>query len=255
MRRSRIPFYSFPQLLTCVSLVFFLDSRVFAKFYFVFPWNIVMTRKKIQIKRIDDTAARQVTFSKRRRGLFKKAHELSVLCDAEVAVVVFSATGKLFEHSSTSTEQVIARRNQQSEKGFHRLATTNPSLQHQLESIRYDLLGKELAEKTHQLRQLRGEELQGLDYEELIHLEKLVQGGLSRVAETKDKRFFKEINSLKMKEAELVEENQRLKQQPENVPLRVQAHAGSSENQRQDHNNSFDISLRLGLPFPNSAFG
>ncbi|GMJ12899.1 SHORT VEGETATIVE PHASE, Flowering Arabidopsis QTL1, AGAMOUS-like 22 [Hibiscus trionum] len=226
-----------------------------------------MTRKKIQIKRIEDTAARQVSFSKRRRGLFKKAHELSVLCDAEVAAVVFSATGKLFEHSSTSTEQVIERRNRQSEKGFDRLASTTPSLEHQLERSRYALLGKELAEKTHQLRQLRGEELRELDYEELIHLEKLVQGGLSRVVETKDERFFKEISSLKMKEAELMEENQQLKQQPENVPGRVRvqaavtyhrkpsesiAHAGSSENQCQD-NNSFDISLRLGLPFPNSA--
>ncbi|WRX14674.1 Transcription factor [Theobroma cacao] len=60
-----------------------------------------MTRQKIQIKKIDNTAARQVTFSKRRRGLFKKAHELSTLCDAEIALVVFSATGKLFEYSST----------------------------------------------------------------------------------------------------------------------------------------------------------
>ncbi|XWS48381.1 hypothetical protein CRYUN_Cryun13aG0071600 [Craigia yunnanensis] len=46
--------------------------------------------------------ARQVTFSKRRRCLFKKAHELSTFCDAEIALVVFSATGKLFEYSSTS---------------------------------------------------------------------------------------------------------------------------------------------------------
>ncbi|XVE66607.1 hypothetical protein DITRI_Ditri08aG0092100 [Diplodiscus trichospermus] len=60
-----------------------------------------MTRQKIQIKKIENTAARQVTFSKRRRGLFKKAHELSTLCDAEIALLVFSATGKLFEYSST----------------------------------------------------------------------------------------------------------------------------------------------------------
>ncbi|MBA0556946.1 hypothetical protein Golob_027007, partial [Gossypium lobatum] len=59
-----------------------------------------MTRKRIQIKKIDNVAARQVTFSKRRRGLFKKAHELSVLCDAEVALIVFSATGKLFDYFS-----------------------------------------------------------------------------------------------------------------------------------------------------------
>ena len=63
--------------------------------------ELKITRKKIQIKKIDSTAARQVTFSKRRRGLFKKAYELSTLCDAEIALMVFSATGKLFEYSSS----------------------------------------------------------------------------------------------------------------------------------------------------------
>ena len=62
-----------------------------------------MTRKKIEIKKIDNATARQVTFSKRRRGLFKKAEELSTLCDAEVAVMVFSNTGKLFHHSNSTS--------------------------------------------------------------------------------------------------------------------------------------------------------
>ena len=60
-----------------------------------------MAREKIQIKKIDNATARQVTFSKRRRGLFKKADELSILCDADVAVIIFSATGKFFEYSSS----------------------------------------------------------------------------------------------------------------------------------------------------------
>ena len=60
-----------------------------------------MTRKKIPIKKIDNINARQVTFSKRRKGLFKKAQELSTLCDAEIALIVFSATGKLFEYASS----------------------------------------------------------------------------------------------------------------------------------------------------------
>ncbi|KAJ0011390.1 hypothetical protein Pint_33422 [Pistacia integerrima] len=60
-----------------------------------------MTRQKIEIKKIANPSARQVTFSKRRRGLFKKAQELSTLCDAEIAVMVFSTTGKLFEYSSS----------------------------------------------------------------------------------------------------------------------------------------------------------
>uniref|UniRef100_A0A7N2MWM0 MADS-box domain-containing protein n=1 Tax=Quercus lobata TaxID=97700 RepID=A0A7N2MWM0_QUELO len=70
-----------------------------------------MTRRKIQIKKIDNTTARLVTFSKRRRGLFKKAFELSTLCDAEIGLMVFSATGKLFEYASSSMQQVIERHN------------------------------------------------------------------------------------------------------------------------------------------------
>lgn len=61
----------------------------------------IMTRKKIQIKKIDNISSRQVTFSKRRKGLFKKAQELSTLCDADIALMVFSATSKLFEYASS----------------------------------------------------------------------------------------------------------------------------------------------------------
>jgi hypothetical protein len=60
-----------------------------------------MSRERREIKRIESAAARQVTFSKRRRGLFKKAEELSVLCDADVALIVFSSTGKLSQFASS----------------------------------------------------------------------------------------------------------------------------------------------------------
>ncbi|XP_040863162.1 agamous-like MADS-box protein AGL18 isoform X2 [Glycine max] len=60
-----------------------------------------MGRGKIEIKKIENLNSRQVTFSKRRNGLLKKAKELSVLCDAEVAVIIFSSTGKLYEFSNT----------------------------------------------------------------------------------------------------------------------------------------------------------
>ena len=62
----------------------------------------IMGRGKVQLKRIENKINRQVTFSKRRAGLLKKAHEISVLCDAEVALIVFSHKGKLFEYSSDS---------------------------------------------------------------------------------------------------------------------------------------------------------
>lgn len=63
----------------------------------------VMGRGKIEIKRIENPTSRQVTFSKRRGGLMKKGHELSVLCDADVAVIIFSSAGKMFEFASSGT--------------------------------------------------------------------------------------------------------------------------------------------------------
>ncbi|KAG5059170.1 hypothetical protein JHK87_000199 [Glycine soja] len=61
-----------------------------------------MGRGKIVIERIDNSTSRQVTFSKRRKGLIKKAKELAILCDAQVGLVIFSSTGKLYEYASTS---------------------------------------------------------------------------------------------------------------------------------------------------------
>lgn len=71
-------------------------------FVLVLDWTRKkMGRGKIDIKLIENVNSRQVTFSKRRSGLLKKAQELSILCDAEVAVIIFSSTDKLFEYSST----------------------------------------------------------------------------------------------------------------------------------------------------------
>ncbi|KAH7515470.1 hypothetical protein FEM48_Zijuj10G0029800 [Ziziphus jujuba var. spinosa] len=60
-----------------------------------------MGRKKVEMKRIEDKSSRYATFSKRRSGLMKKARELSILCDVEVSLVIFSSRGKLYEFSST----------------------------------------------------------------------------------------------------------------------------------------------------------
>nr|CAD1831086.1 unnamed protein product [Ananas comosus var. bracteatus] len=60
-----------------------------------------MVRGRREMRRIENAMSRQVTFSKRRNGLLKKAFELSVLCDAEVALVIFSAAGKLYEFASS----------------------------------------------------------------------------------------------------------------------------------------------------------
>lgn len=68
-----------------------------------------MARGKIQIKRIENATNRQVTFSKRRNGLFKKAQELTVLCDAKVSIIMCSSTGKVHEYFSSSTTYVLLK--------------------------------------------------------------------------------------------------------------------------------------------------
>ncbi|KAH9755682.1 MADS-box domain-containing protein [Citrus sinensis] len=69
-----------------------------------------MGRVKVQIKRIENTTNRQVTFSKRRNGLVKKAYELSVLCDVDVALIMFSPSGRVSLFSGNkSMEEILAR--------------------------------------------------------------------------------------------------------------------------------------------------
>ncbi|XP_069030450.1 myocyte-specific enhancer factor 2A-like isoform X2 [Embiotoca jacksoni] len=68
-----------------------------------------MGRKKIQITRIVDERNRQVTFMKRKFGLMKKAYELSVLCDCEIALIIFNGSNKLFQYASTDMDKVLLK--------------------------------------------------------------------------------------------------------------------------------------------------
>jgi len=49
------------------------------------------------------------TFLKRKGGLFKKAHELSVLCSVDVAVIIFGNNKKLYEYSSSDIGEILTR--------------------------------------------------------------------------------------------------------------------------------------------------
>jgi len=227
-----------------------------------------MAREKIQIKKIDNATARQVTFSKRRRGLFKKAEELSVLCDADVALVVFSSTGKLFEYSNSSMKEILERHHLHS-KNLAKL--DQPSLELQLvENSNCSRLSKEIAEKSNLLRQLRGEDLQGLNIEELQQLERSLETGLGRVIETKGLKIMNEINDLQIKGKHLMEENERLKRHVAGMistgglrhgdmesEILVMEEGLSSESVTNfcnsigppQEDDSSDTSLKLGLPY------
>lgn len=234
-----------------------------------------MAREKIKIRKIDNITARQVTFSKRRRGLLKKAEELAVLCDADVALVIFSATGKLFEYASSSMKELLGK--------YKRHSTHNnidkvdePSLNLQLLENDESRKSKEVIDKNLELSQLRGEDLDGLTLEELQRLENVLEGGLNRVLQTKDERITNEIANLQQKGIQLMEENKFLKQQMmtlisngkrprttnvelDNLVINPDQDQGSSESVTTNvyscnsgpppEDDCSDTSLKLALPF------
>lgn len=71
-----------------------------------------MGRKKITIERIEDDKSRATTFQKRKVGLMKKAMELSILCGADVALVVFSEEDRLFQYSSMPMGKLLDKYDQ-----------------------------------------------------------------------------------------------------------------------------------------------
>ncbi|XP_039047363.1 MADS-box protein JOINTLESS-like [Hibiscus syriacus] len=99
-----------------------------------------------------------------------------------------------------------------------------------VEDSNQSMLIMEIAERSHQLRQMRGDDLQGLNVEELQQLEKFVEVGLSRVIEKKGQRIIREISDIQRKEVELMEENERLKQQVLQISEGRRQVAGDSEN-------------------------
>ncbi|KAJ4972014.1 hypothetical protein NE237_005113 [Protea cynaroides] len=72
---------------------------------FVPAKELVLRRLKLREFRTKIT----VTFSKRRKGLFKKSSELCILCSAETALIVFSPAGKVFSFVHPSVNSVINR--------------------------------------------------------------------------------------------------------------------------------------------------
>ncbi|XVF25282.1 hypothetical protein REPUB_Repub13aG0199600 [Reevesia pubescens] len=64
-------------------------------------------RQRIEIKKLEDESKRQVTFSKRRKGLFKKANDLSILCGAEVGIITLSKTGRVY--TTDNVDAVLGR--------------------------------------------------------------------------------------------------------------------------------------------------
>ncbi|KAE9605465.1 hypothetical protein Lal_00024914 [Lupinus albus] len=210
-----------------------------------------MVRGKTQMKFIENATSRQVTFSKRRNGLLKKAFELSVLCDAEVALIVFSPRGKLYEFASSSMQETIERYRRHAKD----TPTTPRSVEQNMQHLKQE--ASSMMEKIDLLeaskRKLLGEGLGSCSIDELQEIEKQLERSVGNVRARKTQVFKEQIQQLKEKEKTLVAENCRLslkygicpqpatKDEREKHP---QAYAESSS----PSNSDVETELFIGLP-------
>uniref|UniRef100_A0AAU7LJC8 MADS33 n=1 Tax=Hippophae rhamnoides TaxID=193516 RepID=A0AAU7LJC8_9ROSA len=195
-----------------------------------------MGRGKIEIKKIENANSRQVTFSKRRAGLLKKAHELAVLCDAEVAVIIFSNTGKLFEFSSSgvmiatdacfldpvgfcSMKRTLARYNKCLESPETAIIEYK---EEKLDSKEVDALKDEIAKLQQKQSRLLGKDLTGLSLKELQQLEHQLSEGLLSVKERKEQLLIEQLEQSRVQEQRALLENETLRKQARVFLLHVE---------------------------------
>ncbi|GMY37787.1 agamous-like MADS-box protein MADS1 isoform X1 [Fagus crenata] len=168
-----------------------------------------MGRGKIEIKRIENTTNRQVTFCKRRNGLLKKAYELSVLCDAEVALIVFSSRGRLYEYANNSVKSTIERYKKACADSSNTGSVSEANTQfYQQESAK---LRVQIGNLQNSNRQMLGESLSNLTIKELKGLEGKLERGISRIRSKKNELLFSEIEYMQKREVELHNNNQLLR--------------------------------------------
>lgn len=190
-----------------------------------------MGRGRVELKKIENKINRQVTFTKRRNGLLKKAYELSILCDAEVALIIFSTRGKLYEFSSSSS---IAKTLERYERhSYGALEASHPPKDTERWYQEYLKLKAEVEALQHSQRRFLGEELNDLETKELDQLEIQLEMSLKQIRSTKSQTMFDQLSDLQKKEDMLLETNQALRKKLEESSSSLHTPWDSSPNNLQ----------------------
>lgn len=196
-----------------------------------------MVRGKVQLKKIEDTTSRQVTFSKRRSGLLKKAYELSVLCDAEVAVIVFSQNGRLYEFSSSDMTKILERYREHTKDVPASKFGDDYIQQLKLDSAS---LAKKIELLEHSKRELLGQSVSSCSYDELKGIEEQLRTSLQRVRQRKTQLYTEQIDRLRS-QYQRAERSSR-QQWPRHTQAEAEPHCSSSQSL------DVDTELFIGLP-------
>ncbi|XP_075091387.1 agamous-like MADS-box protein TM6 [Nicotiana tabacum] len=165
-----------------------------------------MGRGKIEIKKIENSTNRQVTYSKRRNGIIKKAKELTVLCDAKISLLMLSSTRKFHEYTSPNTTQKKMIDQYQRTLGVDIWSTHYERMQENLKRL------KEINNKLRrEIRQRTGEDMSGLNLLELCHLQENISESLAEIRErkyhvikTQTDTFRKKVKNLEEQHGNLV---------------------------------------------------
>ncbi|XP_072958776.1 MADS-box transcription factor 6-like isoform X2 [Typha angustifolia] len=167
-----------------------------------------MGRGRVELKRIENKINRQVTFSKRRNGLLKKAYELSVLCDAEIALIIFSSRGKLYEFGSAGTSKTLERYQRCCYNSQDSNAADRETQSWYQEMCRLKAKFESLQRSQ---RQLLGEDLGPLSIKELQQLERQLESALAQARQRKTQIMMDQMEELRKKERQLGEVNKQLR--------------------------------------------
>ncbi|XP_057465362.1 agamous-like MADS-box protein MADS2 isoform X2 [Actinidia eriantha] len=186
-----------------------------------------MGRGRVVLKRIENKINRQVTFAKRRNGLLKKAYELSVLCDAEVALIIFSNHGKLYEFCSSSS---IMKTLEKYQRCSYSLEASQPINQNENSYHEYMRLKTRVDILQQSQRNLLGEDLGPLSTKELEQLEHQLEVSLKQIRSTKTQAMLDQLADLHRREQMLAESNKALRRKLEEstaeIPFRLSWEAG-----------------------------
>ncbi|XP_020261082.1 agamous-like MADS-box protein AGL9 homolog isoform X2 [Asparagus officinalis] len=175
-----------------------------------------MGRGRVELKRIENKINRQVTFAKRRNGLLKKAYELSVLCDAEVALIIFSNRGKLYEFCSSSSMLKTLERYQKCSYGAPDTSVQiRESQMLQSSHQEYLRLKARVEALQRSQRNLLGEDLGPLSSKELEQLERQLDSSLKQIRSTRTQYMLDQLADLQRREQMLCEANRSLRKRLE----------------------------------------
>lgn len=212
------------------------------------------------MKRIENLSSRQVTFSKRRNGLLKKANELSVLCDAEVALIIFSQKGRLYDFASSNMQKSIERYHER-----ERETMVDNSNEHEqyMEHLKHETanMAKKIEILEVSKRKLMGQGLGSCSMDELQEIDSKLERSLENIRARKAQLFKDEIESLKARECLLQEENANLREKcrlmptpsapaapalmPLTPPTQLKERGNCSKNTQ---NSEVETELFIGLP-------